>query len=242
MIHKINSTAFFWKFFYINMTCLTTFFCCLDSWEYLYQAQTNTFQQVFSHVTFTVFQSQAYSSMTTLALFSSLYYLFPFLSCFGLLFISSSLFVEELWFFFVVGFVFIVSTQLGLSMTNYLLSFYFEDLFYYQSQDHMFDVDFKWILNPHEFLKLKRLFFLFCFCFMIGPFFVFLSWFGIPFSFFIYQENKFLLFFFCFIICLGFFEVLWIFSFLLSLLFFCYCEMLSLFYSILRCYQMSSND
>jgi hypothetical protein len=232
-----SPTLLFWKFFYLSFTCFITFFCCLDSWEYLYQSQTNSFQHVFSHLTFTVFQSQAYSSITSLAFFSSLYYLFPFLCCLTLLFMSSSLFVEELCFLFLVVLVLFLSIRLGLGMTNLLLPLYFEDLFYYQSHDSMFDFEFKWMLNPHEFLIRKRVFFLFCFCLMIGPFFLFLSWLWFPFLFFMFKQKKVVLFFVLFLSCVGFFEMLWMFSFTLTFFFICYCEILSLFYSLLRNYQ-----
>lgn len=239
---KPSSSFFFWKCFYFLVTCFFTFFCCLDSWEYLYQEQTLSFQQSFSQIFFTVFQQQAYASITALAFYTSLYYLVPCVLTMILFSLSSSLFFEEnlmllLWFLFVS-----FSIQLSVTFANLYLPFYFEDMFYYQSHDPQMDFEFKWILDPHSFLKTKGFFICLFLCFIYLPPFCFSLFICFSLTSFwfrwIEQKTRIFVFFLCF--NLFFFELRWFSAISLTCLFLCYCEILSFFFCLVSSYHLAT--
>lgn len=219
------------------MTFFVTFICCIDSWEYLYQAQTLPFQSFFSQIQFTVFQSEVYSSITKIACLTSLFYSFPIFFLMFLRFCSSSLFFEELYTFFSYFFLISLMIKISLEFTNLFLPIYLEDLFYYQNQkDLMFDFEFKWILEPHSYLMTKISFFLLFFTFLLAPLFFY---FGAvrkpsPFFFFLVKKKWVYLFFVMFFFL--FFEARFQETMITTLFFMGYCEFICLTLSMIYRY------
>ena len=220
-------TLFFWKIFYFFMCPIITLICCIDSWEYLYQAQTLPFQDFFHQIQFTVFQSEAYSSITKIAFLTSLFYSFPILVFMLLRFCSPSLFFEELYTFFSSLMFVFLAIQASLRFTNLFLPIYLEDLFYYQNQkDFMVDFEFKWILEPHFYLMTKMSFFFFFFIFLLMPLFFYFCAIRKRDPFFLFLEKKRGVYLFFVIFFFLFFEARFQETVMTALFFIGYCELI----------------